>query len=673
MRCQDVHPVALVLQGRQPGLEVGEFAGARPESIEPVGLGPDADEASAQFGEARAGREEQLAEVALAGQDALATGLKRVVVEREHGPVGVAVDAAEFAGQKGFGDRLVPAVEQAVLRALDAHEVLRAAGEIERGADPHRRIGMQEVEPALRPDAEEEIEDGGQRGRLAGLVRPVDDVEIGLARLRRAEVDPMVGEPAEPGEVEMPEPHQDPAAPACNRASTSSEPAWTKRASVSPNAASFEPRRPRSSGGSWVLSSSAIRTTSAWKAPDGMMASSIRRRSSARGSDGEPAGAPGGRHSVSSFSTQHRPMSPARSSASIFSRSRSRRRRQASDVVPVKRSRVTRCSAATRPPGALEPQGQGRDEVSPFIDAGHVDGDPLELRDARGTLLDADRSVVADRRQRHRFGAGLVDVAALRHAGHDDRAPPPDLRAPVDMAERPIVETARHEIGRAAGRVQVVALGAGETGVQQADVHGALRPRPVFGHEALGRVRLGEAQAMDRHGEIAVCPVDRDGLGLSGEDLDRIGKAEFFGDARQGVVVAPDHEASNAGLVQPPDLLGQEPRRLHRGLLAVVEIPGQQQRVHLLGEAEIDDRHERAPGRVADQIGERRIAQRQRAQRRVEVDVGRVDEAIGHDPCPSPARCAAPPRRSASSILNSWSRRIGKTLSGCRPHIGGSR
>jgi hypothetical protein len=50
---------------------------------------------------------------------------------------------------------------------------------------------------------------------------------------------------------------------------------------------------------------------------------------------------------------------------------------------------------------------------------------------------------------------------------------------------------------------------------------------------------------------------------------------------------------------------------LHRGLPAVVEVVGDQKRVDLLGE--------------------RRVAQRERAQRRIAVNVGGVDESERHE------------------------------------------
>ena len=46
-------------------------------------------------------------------------------------------------------------------------------------------------------------------------------------------------------------------------------------------------------------------------------------------------------------------------------------------------------------------------------------------------------------------------------------------------------------------------------------------------------------------------------------------------------MVAADDEDADARLMQPAELFGQKPRRLHRGLVAIIEIAGQQQRVDL--------------------------------------------------------------------------------------------
>ena len=70
--------------------------------------------------------------------------------------------------------------------------------------------------------------------------------------------------------------------------------------------------------------------------------SSIRRRSSVIGLSREPAAAPGALQSTSSFSTQQPSTMEARLSTSLLRRSRSRRMRHASGVVPVRRTRATK-------------------------------------------------------------------------------------------------------------------------------------------------------------------------------------------------------------------------------------------------------------------------------------------------------------------------------------------
>jgi len=82
-------------------------------------------------------------------------------------------------------------------------------------------------------------------------------------------------------------------------------------------------------------------------------------------------------------------------------------------------------------------------------------------------------------------------------------------------------------------------------------------------------------------------------------------------------MVAPDNEDKDASLVQAPELFSQESSRLHRSLLAVVEIAGEQERINLLLEAEIDDPYEGVPSGVADQFRQAGIPQRKGTQRGV--------------------------------------------------------
>ena len=95
-------------------------------------------------------------------------------------------------------------------------------------------------------------------------------------------------------------------------------------------------------------------------------------------------------------------------------------------------------------------------------------------------------------------------------------------------------------------------------------------------------------------------------------------------------MIAADDAGADAGLIQPPQLLGQKAGRLHRGLIAVVKVTGDQQRIDLLREAEVDDPDECLPSGVADQLRQLGMAHRQRAQRRVEMNVGSMNEAKSH-------------------------------------------
>ena len=105
---------------------------------------------------------------------------------------------------------------------------------------------------------------------------------------------------------------------------------------------------------------------------------------------------------------------------------------------------------------------------------------------------------------------------------------------------------------------------------------------------------------------------------------------KLVGDARFRVVIAANDKGPNPGFVQPPQLIGEKAGSLHRGLFAVVEVAGDQESVDLLGKAEINHVGEGFSRRPADQLGKRRLAQRQGAQRRIEVDVGGMNESERH-------------------------------------------
>ena len=95
-------------------------------------------------------------------------------------------------------------------------------------------------------------------------------------------------------------------------------------------------------------------------------------------------------------------------------------------------------------------------------------------------------------------------------------------------------------------------------------------------------------------------------------------------------MVPPDLEDDDAAVVEAFHLLSEEPRRLHRRLVAIVEVAGNDEGVDPLVEAEVDDGHECLTGRVSDEGREIGVPHSQRAERRIEMDVRRMDEAKRH-------------------------------------------
>src|SRR5580658_10781294 len=110
---------------------------------------------------------------------------------------------------------------------------------------------MQEPVPALQFYAEQQIEKAGEGSRLAGLVRPVDDVQVGLAVNAFPEIDRLVGEPAVARKVQASQPHQPDSASApssalgLRRANTSSMPSRAASARLAANVSASAPSSDR--------------------------------------------------------------------------------------------------------------------------------------------------------------------------------------------------------------------------------------------------------------------------------------------------------------------------------------------------------------------------------------------------------------------------------------------
>ncbi len=90
-------------------------------------------------------------------------------------------------------------------------------------------------------------------------------------------------------------------------------------------------------------------------------------------------------------------------------------------------------------------------------------------------------------------------------------------------------------------------------------------------------MRLCEAQPVNDNTRPVT--VDLDGFTAAREYLYRIRQYQLFGDARQRVVVTADDICADPRAMQPLQLAGQKARSLHGGLVAVIEVAGNDQRV----------------------------------------------------------------------------------------------
>ena len=76
-------------------------------------------------------RKKKLTEIALARKDAVTALFQRLVVQREHGAIGVPIDPAELTADGALRNRTLARIEQAVLRPLDARELGRLVVEFQ--------------------------------------------------------------------------------------------------------------------------------------------------------------------------------------------------------------------------------------------------------------------------------------------------------------------------------------------------------------------------------------------------------------------------------------------------------------------------------------------------------------------------------------------------------------
>ena len=162
----------------------------------------------AQFHESRATGEEKLAKIALAPQDLFAAGFQRIVVEREHRPVGFAGHPAECVGEHAFGQSPAGIVEKVSPPFADANEAARFTVDLEIGFHFHRVVAVQEGVAAAVFEREQQVEKPGQRSGFSRFVRAVDHMQVGRALRCGAEVDLVTVEKAVPQRAQAAQAHQ---------------------------------------------------------------------------------------------------------------------------------------------------------------------------------------------------------------------------------------------------------------------------------------------------------------------------------------------------------------------------------------------------------------------------------------------------------------------------------
>ena len=210
---RNLDSAALALQLGQRPFRLDQPAAALAATVEIIEPRAQPLQLRPQPREPGTGRKQHLAQIAAAGEDAVAALFQRLVIEREHRRIPLTREAAQRALQDRLGHWRVVAIQQAAGIALEPLEVQRPARMAERGADLQAGSGMAEIVAGADRDAEQEIEPGREERRFPRFVRPVKDVQIRLARRGRLERQAAVGKAPVTGQVQPVEPHH-PSSPA---------------------------------------------------------------------------------------------------------------------------------------------------------------------------------------------------------------------------------------------------------------------------------------------------------------------------------------------------------------------------------------------------------------------------------------------------------------------------
>ena len=270
------------------------------------------------------------------------------------------------------------------------------------------------------------------------------------------------------------------------------------------------------------------------------------------------------------------------------------------------------------------------------VQPGDADWQCFPAHQVHRAEFQADRAVVVHLHQVDAARARFAGMAALRVAGIDHRGPVlPQHLAGMDVAQRPVVKAGVGQVGDRAGGVGVVVRVAAHVGVEQADAEPA-------GNGGFGKERR---QVIAHLAARVADAIDGGPLRFAGEHwLAGHLRAEADTARRQGqpslpavqrVVVAVAHEGADACRVQPVQPVHELQLRPKAAVGPVVDVPGHQQRIHALANAQRDDVVIGIKGGAAQRIGDvtRRFAANA-AKRAVQMQVGGVNELQASHVCP---------------------------------------
>ena len=186
-------------------------------------------------------------------------------------------------------------------------------------------------------------------------------------------------------------------------------------------------------------------------------------------------------------------------------------------------------------------------------------------------------------------GPGLVGVASLCVAGIDGSWLKVSQHLPgMHVAECPVVDAGLGEVVEGAWRVCAVVGVVADVRMEKADPVRAGADRTETTDEVVVNVSRRVADAVD-DGAVGVVLENGRRLKLRAEPVTgwRIGQPRL--PAVKGVVVAMADEGAYAGIVKLLQT-GDEPVLCSEAAVrAVVDVPGDQQRVHSLGNAQVND------------------------------------------------------------------------------------